>query len=427
MKEPTIACGIDVHKMFLQVCILSRSGEASQHRFHNTLNGILALKDLVLAEGCEIVAMESTGIYWYRLFLELESDIRTIVANARQIKSIPGRKTDMNDARWIAELALHGLIRPSRIFPRRDREFRDLTRNRETLVRTRTTIKNRIHKILDSAGIRLNLALKDLFGKSGRHLLSGLAEQKDLETTLATIPSPRILRRADQLREILQGSPLSPIQLHLLTTQLHLLEEIEEKIAHLDELILASLEDPQLEAVAICTSVPGISITAATTILAELGDVRDFSTASRLVSWAGLAPSVYQSADTQVCGKITKQGSKSLRWILVQAAQAASRTTGTVFSSFFRRIAYRRGRNKAIVALARKILSILWHLLVNRESYVEPRLKRVRKLPARMTLPKISIDDAVETLLSAGYRIYSPENQKSTGKGVRAERATHPL
>ena len=246
MKEPTTVCGIDVHKVFLQVCILSRSGETSQHRFHNTPNGILALKDLVLAEGCEIVAMESTGIYWYRLFLELESDIRTIVANARQIKSIPGRKTDMNDARWIAELALHGLIRPSRIFPRRDREFRDLTRNRETLVRTRTTIKNRIHKILDSAGIRLNLALKDLFGKSGRHLLSGLAEQKDLETTLATIPSPRILRRADQLREILQGSPLSPIQVQLLTTQLHLLDEIAGKIAHLDELILASLEDPQL-------------------------------------------------------------------------------------------------------------------------------------------------------------------------------------
>ncbi|MDI6867250.1 IS110 family transposase [Methanoculleus sp.] len=423
MKEPTTVCGIDVHKVFLQVCILSRSGETSQHRFHNTPNGILALKDLVLAEGCEIVAMESTGIYWYRLFLELESDIRTIVANARQIKSIPGRKTDMNDARWIAELALHGLIRPSRIFPRRDREFRDLTRNRETLVRTRTTIKNRIHKILDSAGIRLNLVLKDLFGKSGRHLLMGLAEQKDLETTLATIPSPLILRRADQLREILQGSPLSPIQVQLLTTQLHLLDEI----AHLDELILASLEDPQLEAVAICTSVPGISITAATTILAELGDVRDFSTASRLVSWAGLAPSVYQSADTLVCGKITKQGSKSLRWILVQAAQAASRTTNTVFSSFFRRIAYRRGRNKAIVALARKILSILWHLLVNREHYVEPGLKRMRKLPVRMTLPKISIDDAVETLLSAGYRIYSPENQKSTGKGVRAERATRPL
>lgn len=427
MKELTKVCGIDVHKMFLQVCILSRSGEYSQHRFHNTPHGILALKDLVLAEGCEVVAMESTGIYWYRLFLELESDIRTIVANARQIKSIPGRKTDMNDARWIAELALHGLIRPSRIFPRRDREFRDLTRNRETLVRTRTTIKNRIHKILDSAGIRLNVALKDIFGKSGRHLLAGIAEQKDLEATLATIPSPLILRRADQLREILQDSPLSPTQLHLLTTQLHLLEAIEEKIAQLDALILASLEDSQMEALPICTSVPGISITAATTILAELGDVRDFSSADRLVSWAGLAPSVYQSADTLVCGKITKQGSKSLRWILVQVAQAASRTTDTVFSRFFRRIAFRRGRNKAIVALARKILTILWHLLVNRELYVEPGVQRVRKLPARATLSKISIDDATEILLNAGYRIYSPESQKSAGKGVGAKRATHPL
>ncbi len=369
--------------------------------------------------------MESTGIYWYRLYLELEGDVRTIVANAWQIKSIPGRKTDVNDAQWIAELALHGLIRPSRIFPRRDREFRDLTRNRETLVRTRTTIKNRIHKILDSAGIRLNLVLKDIFGKSGHHLLAGIAEQKDLEATLATIPSPLILRRVDQIREILQDSPLSPIQLHLLTTQLHLLEEIEREIAHLDDLILASLDETQMEALPICTSVPGISTVAATTLLAELGDVRDFPKASHLVSWAGLAPSVYQSADTQVCGKITKQGSKSLRRILVQVAQAASRTTDTVFSRFFRRIAFRRGRNKGIIALARKILSILWHLLVNRELYVEQGVQRVRKLPERATVSKISIDDAAEILVNAGYQIYSPENQKSVGKGVRAKKATH--
>ncbi len=417
MKERTKVCGIDVHKEFLQVCILSRSGEYSQYRFHHTLDGILALKDLVLTEGCEVVALESTGIYWYRLYLELELDIQVIVANARQIKSIPGRKTDMNDARWIAELALNSLIRPSRIFPRRDREFRDLTRNRETLVRARTTIKNRIHKILDSAGLRLKAALKDIFGKSGRHLLFGIAEEKDLETTLATIPSPRILRRTDQLREVLRDGPLSSLQLHLLKTQLQLLEEIEEKIVHLESLILASLEDSRTEAISICTSVPGVSITAATTILAEVGDVRDFASADRLVSWAGLAPSVYQSADTLICGKITKQGSKHLRWILVQAAQAASRTKDTVFSRFFRRIAYRRGRNKAIVALARKILCILWHLLVNREPYVEPGVKRTRKLPASAAMSKISLDEAVEMLLKAGYRVYSPENRTQPSRG----------
>jgi transposase len=199
---------------------------------------------------------------------------------------------------------------------------------------------------------------------------------------------------------------------------LQLLEEIEEKIIHLESLILSSIEDSQAEALTICASVPGISLTAATTILAEVGDARDFASADRLVSWAGLAPSVYQSADTQICGKITKQGSKSLRWILVQVAQAASRTKDTVFSRFFRRIAYRRGRNKAIIALARKILSILWHLLVNRETYVEPGVKRERKMPKKTPLPKISINEAVGVLLNAGYKIFSPEEQALAFKGV---------
>jgi len=419
MNEQTKVCGIDVHKEFLQVCFLSRSGEYSHHRFRHTSDGILALKDLVLTEGCGLVAFESTGIYWYKLYLLLESDIQVIVANAYQIKSIPGRKTDLKDSQWIAELALNGLIKPSRIFPRKDREFRDLTRNREILVQTRTTIKNRIHKILDSAGIRLKPALNDLFGKSGYHLLQGIAGQKDLEATLATLPSPRIRRRADQIREALQESSLSPLQLQLLKTQLALFEEIEEKIQYLESLILASLGDDRTEDIAICISVPGISSTAAMTILAEVGDVRDFASADRLVSWAGLAPSVYQSADTLVTGRITKRGSKHLRWILVQAAQAASRAQDTVFSRFFRRVAYRRGRNKAIVALARKILCILWHLLLNRERYVESGLKKSVKLPVPSAIPEMSIDEAVTVLLNAGYAVYTPEKQSRARKGVR--------
>ncbi|MDI6877675.1 MAG: transposase [Methanomicrobiales archaeon] len=136
------------------------------------------------------------------------------------------------------------------------------------------------------------------------------------------------------------------------------------------------LDDDHAEHIAICISIPGISSIAAKTILAEVGDVRDFASADRLVSWAGMAPSVYQSADTLVTGRITKRGSKHLRWILVQAAQAASRAKDTVFSRFFRRITYRRGGNKAVFALARKILCILWHLLMNRKRYVEPGLKK---------------------------------------------------
>lgn len=417
MKEKTIVCGIDVHKEFLQVCILSRSSESSQYRFRYTHEGLLSLKDLLLAAGCDLVAVESTGIYWYKLYLVLEPDIPVIVANAYQIKSIPGRKTDSNDAQWIAELALHGLIKPSRVFPRRDREFRELTRNRAVLVQTRTTIKNRIHKILDGAGIRLKAAMTDLFGRSGRHLLQGISDQTELDPLLATIPSPLIRARSEQIRETLQIA-LSPIQLHLLKAQLALLTELDSKLDQIDDLILAAVTDDQYEALAICLSVPGIQTTAAVTFLAEVGEVQDFATADRLVSWAGLAPSVYQSADTLVTGTITKRGSKQLRWILVQIAQAASRTKNTVFARFFRRIAYRRGRNKAIVALARKILTILWHLLIHRERYVEPGVKKTRNLPTRSSIPTLSVDEAVAVLLNAGYSVYTPEKQSRVRKGV---------
>lgn len=418
MKEKMKVCGIDVHKEFLQVCILSRSGEKSFHRFRHTHDGILALKDLVSVEQCEQVAFESTGIYWYMLYLALEQDIPVIVANAYQIKSIPGRKTDIKDSEWIAQLALNGLIKPSRIFPRIDREFRDLTRNREVLVRTRTTVKNRIHKILDSSGIRLKPLLKDIFGKSGRHLLNGIVDQADIDSVLSTIPSPVVKRRSDEIKEILNQVP-SQLQLHLLRMQLSLLDEIDTKISEIDALIVRTLVDEQREDMVICASVPGIGSTAAVTILAEIGDYRDFPSADRLASWAGLTPSVYQSADKLITGKITKRGSTHLRWILVQAAQAASRSKNTVFATFFHRIAYRRGRHKAIVALARKILCILWHLLTHRERYSEPNLVKKVRSPRKVVLPDIPLDQAVSLLLKAGYSIFKPESGGPNLKGVR--------
>jgi len=418
MRQKTKVCGIDVHKEFLQACILSKSGETTYHRFRHTHDGILALKDLVLAEECEIIGFESTGIYWYKLYLMLEQDIPLIVANAYQIKNIPGRKTDIRDSQWIAELTLNGLIKPSRVFPRRDREFRDLTRNREILVRTKTTFKNRIHKILDSSGIRLKPLLKDIFGRSGRHIINGIVSQMDRETILSTIPSCVIKRRNDEIREVLRES-LSDLQLHLLRTQLALLDEVDAKISEIDALIIATLGDEQQDDMAICTSIPGIGNTVAVTILAEIGDYHDFSSADRLASWTGLAPSVYQSADKLITGRITKRGSTHLRWILVQAAHAASRSKNTVLSKFFHRIAYRRGRHKAVIALARKILCILWHLLTNRERYSESGFMKKIKSSARIALPDISIDDAVSVLMNAGYQIFSPENDALNLKGVR--------
>jgi transposase len=424
MKERTKVCGIDVHKEFLQACVLSRSGETSFHRFRHNHDGILALKDLVLGEECEVVAFESTGVYWYKLYLMLEQEVPVIVANAYQIKNIPGRKTDIKDSQWIAELTLNGLIKPSRIFPRRDREFRDLTRNREILVRTKATFKNRVHKILDGSGIKLKPLLKDIFGKSGRHILDGIATQQDCETILSTIPSPVIKRKSEDIREVLRES-MSPLQLQLLRTQLAMLDEVDKKISEIDSLIIAALADEQYHNLSICSSVPGIGITAGVTILAEIGDYNDFPSGDRLASWTGLAPSVYQSANKLITGKITKRGSTHLRWILVQVAQAASRSKNTILSRFFQRIAYRRGRNIAIIALARKILCILWHLLQKRETYSEPDLKKKTKCPAVQPLRDISIDDAVVVLNRAGFRIFTSDSTELDLKGVSHFQGPH--
>jgi len=407
MSDNRKVCGIDVHKEFLQTCILSRTGETSFHRFRHTHDEILLLKELLLMEGCEEVAFESTGIYWYRLYALLETDLRVVVANAYRIKSIPGRKTDIRDAQWIAELLLNKLIKPSRILPRGDREFRDLTRNRETLVRTRTTVKNRIHKILDGAGITLKPVLKDLFGRSGRHILQGVIEGRNPETIIETIPSSVVRRRSEALREALQGS-LSEIQILLLREQLDLLRTIDEKVSRVDDLILSRLDENGISDMQICLSVPGIGSIAAVTILAEIGDYRDFDRADRLASWAGLTPSVYQSADKLVTGRITKYGSTHLRWILVQSAQAASRMKDTVLSRFFRRVAFKRGRQKAIIALARKILCILWHLLQKREVYQEEQKMKKVKIRDIQKIRKLSVEEAIDFIVKEGYRVFAP-------------------
>jgi len=190
-----------------------------------------------------------------------------------------------------------------------------------------------------------------------------------------------------------------------------------KKIRYLESLLLASLDDDHVEDIAICVSIPGISSTAATTILAEVGDVREFASTDNLVSWAGLAPSVYQSADALVTERITKRGSKHLRWILVQAAQTASRAKDMMFSRFFRRITCRRGLNKAVFALARKILGILWHLLMNRERYVQFGLKKSVKLSVPSAMPEMSIDEVVAMLLNARYRCTRLKKRVGSGRG----------
>jgi transposase len=406
-------CGVDVHKEFLQVCIFRRDEDPKIFRVFNTFSGVQELKQRVEEEGCECIACESTGVYWYRLYLAFEGQTRVIVGNAYQIKSIPGRKTDVRDAQWIAELAMNGLINPSRVFPKNDRELRELTRSRESTVKSRTQIKNRIHRILDSAGIALSKGVKDIFGKSGVHLIWGLLNRANTENIITTLPSARVKKKADLLREILSSS-LSDLQIILIKKNLDMMVHINEHIQTLDEQIIARmLERDSIRDVEIACSIPGVSVTTAVTVLAEIGDYRDFENAEKLASWAGLVPSVYQSAGKNCSGKITKHGSEHLRWILVQAAKAAGRTVNTTFRKFFNRIAYRKGGNTATVALARKILCILWHLLINKELYVDP-LKNTKstKPPIVQKFSKNSRSDvqqAIDFIIECGFRVIHPD------------------
>lgn len=365
-------------------------------------------------EGCECIVCESTGVYWYRLYLAFEGQTRIIVGNAYQIKSIPGRKTDVRDAQWIAELAMNGLINPSRVFPKNDRELRELTRSRESTVRSRTQLKNRIHRIFDSAGIALGKGVKDIFGKSGIHLIWGLLNGADTEEIITTVPSARVKKKVDLLRDILSGS-LSDLQIILIKKNLDMMLHINEHIQILDEQIIARMiEQDSIRDVEIACSIPGVSVTTAVTVLAEIGNYHDFENAEKLASWAGLVPSVYQSAGKNCSGKITKHGSEHLRWILVQAAKAAGRTVNSTFRKFFNRIAYRKGGNTATVALARKILCILWHLLMNKELYVDPlKNPKSTKPPVVQKFSKNSRSDvqqAIDFIIECGFKVIYPDS-----------------
>jgi len=395
-------CGADIHKKFLVATILSRDGTQLSQRFGMMLDDILKFKEWVIANNCEQVAIESTGVYWVPIYTALEDKIEVIVANPYQIKHTPGRKTDKVDSEWIAELCLKGMIEPSRIFPKEDRELRTLTRARENLVNNRTQMKNRIHQILEYSCIKISSVLTDIFGKSGRFLLEGLLEGKTLDEILIGTKSKTIRKKEKQLREAIKNS-LDPAQILVIRYYLEQMEEIQKKIDNLDTEIMSRIKSKK-EDLEIAMSIPGVAFTSASSILAEIGNYRDFENGSKLAAWCGLVPSIYESANKRITGSITKQGSKHVRRMLVQVAHSISRIKNSKLKSFFLRIKAKKGTKIAIVALARKVLCILHHLLVNREMYEETVELKPKSLKFDRTSSPIQIteQDMIDTLTKAG-------------------------
>ncbi len=368
--------GIDVHKRTVVVCRLTRDALgarlAETQTFGTTTGELLRLADWLTAGGCTHVGLESTGEYWKPVFNLLEGTCEVWWLNAAHIKAVPGRKTDVKDAQWIAELLAHGLVRPSFIPPRPQRELRDLTRYRTTFVRERATLVNRVHKALEGANLKLASVATDIMGVSGRAILAALLAGEADPAVLAELARGPLRKKRPQLEQALRGH-LSPHQSFVLTELLAQIESVEETIARFTAQIQATCasEVEEGEVVALLDTIPGLSQTTAQVIVAEIGtNMTRFPSAAALAAWAGLAPGNDESAGRQRSGR-TRKGNVWLRTMLVQAAQAAAHTKHTALAARYRRIAARRGHQKAVVALAHALLVIISHVIARRQPYHE--------------------------------------------------------
>ena len=405
-KQRNKACGADIHKNTIVATILSLAGTKNQAEFGTTLSELLRFKAWLIDNGCEVVAMESTGTYWIPIYSILEGHIEVLVANPYMIKHIPGKKTDLTDSEWLAELCLKDLMVPSRIFPKEDRVLRSLTRAREGLVKIRTQLKNRIHRDLSSSHIKLSSVVTDIFGKSGMHILRGLLDDRSIDEIIDGIPSGRVKKNAAKIKESIENN-LDSSQIFLIESSLDLMRYVQDKIDMIDADLKRKIRT-RLNDLEIAMSVPGIEFTSAVTVLAEMGDYRNFRSPEKLASYFGIVPFVNQSADRLHTGCITKHGSKHLRWIMVQVAHAASKKIGSKLRKFYLRVRARGGANVAIVALARKILCILHHLLMNQEMYEEPGVaKRTRavRVDQASSQRAITAQEMIDILRRSGYEV----------------------
>jgi transposase len=349
------ACaGIDVHKKELSVCLLKTEGRgqvAQEVRTFGTMTReLLKLLDWLVAESCESVAMESTGVYWKPVFNLLEAAVKVVLVNPQHVKALPGRKTDVQDSVWLAELHLHGLVRPSFIPPRETRELRDLVRTRTKLIGERAQHVNRIQKVLEDANIKLSSVATDVLGVSGRAMLEHVVAGETDPQALAKLARGRMRSKHSDLREALTGR-IRPHHRLLLRTHLHLIDSLEVAVAALTEQIEEQMR-PFAELRERLDGQTGIGREVATVFISEMGtDMSAWPTAGHAASWAGFCPGHHESAGKRKSGR-TRHGNHWLKQAFIQAAWSAQRADGTYMQAHFRRLRASRGPKKAAVAVA---------------------------------------------------------------------------
>jgi transposase len=337
--------------------------------FQTMTTDILAMVDWLHEAGVTHVAMESTGEYWKPVYNLLEGEFELLVVNAHHVKNVPGRKTDAKDAEWLSDLLQHGLLSASFIPPPEQRDLRELVRHRSSFVRERVNITNRIQGLLENANIKLASVATDVLGKSGRDMLDRIVAGEEDAVALAGLARGTLRKKTDQLEQALTGR-VKPHQRVILHELLRQIDSLNASIVEIEAQI-AQYCLPFEEAVRRADTITGISERTAQAIISEIGaDMSRFPSSGHLSAWAGVAPGNNESAGKRLSGR-TRQGNKSLKRVLTEAAWAASRTRDTYLSALYRRIAARRGKKRAIMAVARTILVALYHMLKRGEDYKE--------------------------------------------------------
>ena len=394
--------GLDIHQKSIAACVRGPAPGGGRQKqvqsFGTTTADLLGLRDWLLAHGVTHVAMESTGVYWKPVYAVLEDALTCVLANATSVKQVPGRKTDVRDCEWLAELLEHGLIRGSFVPPLALRDLRDLTRYRRVLLQDRTRAANRVHKLLEDAGIKLATVASDILGVSGRAMLQALMAGTTDAAVLADLARGSLRQKLPALRRALQGRFRSH-HAFLASQLLAHLEYLDETVATLTAEIDTALRPFAAERARL-DSIPGVGPRTVEVLIAEMGvDMGQFPTARHLASWAGLSPGNHESAGKRKTVR-TGKGNRWLRTALIEAALAASHTRDTALAARYRRLMRRRGHKKAVVAVAHTILTTAYYLLAQQTMYREPGPDYFDRRHAERNR-----QHAIRTLERQGYRV----------------------
>ena len=362
-------CGLDVHKGTVVTCIMGTGIRKEVKTYTTMTNDLLRLKEWLQENGITHVAMESTGVYWKPVFNILEDRFEVILVNARHVKNVPGRKTDVQDSEWLCKLLRSGLVKGSFIPPRDIRELRDLTRHKRKLIQAITAEKQRVEKVLEDANIKLSSIASDTFGASGKRIIEELIKGKLRAEEMAELSKGRLRQKREDLKEALVGE-VREHHKFMIKASLRHIGAMEKILSEIERRIQQKINRHYKEEYELLQTIPGVK-GEASTLIAEMGvDMERFPSEMHLSSWAGMSPGNNESAGKKKPGSTT-YGNKCLKTMLTEFAWVASKTKDTYLRSKYHSLVGRRGKKKALVALGHKILIMCYHILKYRHPYKE--------------------------------------------------------